>query len=50
MGFLLLPHLLQVGLVVDVRVPLLADMTLWLGYIASTINPLIYTVFNAKFR
>lgn len=28
----------------------LGDMALWLGYAASTINPLIYTTFNAKFR
>ena len=26
------------------------EMALWLGYAASTINPLIYTTFNAKFR
>jgi hypothetical protein len=30
--------------------PVLANMALWLGYISSTINPLIYTVFNVKFR
>jgi len=28
----------------------LGDMSLWLGYAASTINPLIYTTFNIKFR
>jgi len=30
--------------------PGVGKMGLWLGYISSTINPLIYTVFNAKFR
>lgn len=28
----------------------LGSMALWLGYAASTINPLIYTTFNIKFR
>ena len=30
--------------------PGVGKMALWLGYLSSTINPLIYTVFNAKFR
>ena len=28
----------------------LGDMALWLGYASSTINPVIYTIFNIKFR
>lgn len=30
--------------------PQLANMVLWLGYVSSTINPVIYTVFNRTFR
>ena len=29
---------------------LIGEMALWFGYASSTINPLIYTVFNIKFR
>lgn len=27
-----------------------SDLALWLGYISSTINPIIYTIFNRTFR
>lgn len=27
-----------------------AELALWLGYISSTINPIIYTIFNRNFR
>ncbi|XP_070537973.1 5-hydroxytryptamine receptor 2A-like [Ptychodera flava] len=30
--------------------PLLMDFCLWLGYVASMINPILYTVFNKRFR
>ncbi|CAI2357813.1 unnamed protein product [Caenorhabditis sp. 36 PRJEB53466] len=30
--------------------PWLGSLFLWLGYISSTINPIIYTVFNKRFR
>ncbi|KAA0199257.1 hypothetical protein HAZT_HAZT008029 [Hyalella azteca] len=30
--------------------PQLSNMVLWLGYVSSTINPVIYTVFNRTFR
>uniref|UniRef100_A0A8R1DL45 G_PROTEIN_RECEP_F1_2 domain-containing protein n=1 Tax=Caenorhabditis japonica TaxID=281687 RepID=A0A8R1DL45_CAEJA len=30
--------------------PWLGSVFLWLGYISSTINPIIYTVFNKRFR
>ena len=30
--------------------PFLSEMALWLGYASSTINPIIYTIFNIKFR
>ena len=30
--------------------PFIGNMALWLRYASSTINPLIYTVFNIKFR
>lgn len=26
------------------------DVCLWLGYVSSTINPIIYTIFNKTFR
>ena len=28
----------------------LIDLALWLGYTSSTLNPIIYTIFNIKFR
>ena len=28
----------------------IVDLALWLGYISSTINPIIYTIFNRNFR
>lgn len=28
----------------------IVDITLWLGYVSSTINPIIYTIFNRTFR
>ena len=28
----------------------LIELALWLGYISSALNPIIYTVFNIKFR
>ncbi|KHJ83666.1 hypothetical protein OESDEN_16633, partial [Oesophagostomum dentatum] len=30
--------------------PWLGSVFLWLGYISSTVNPIIYTVFNKRFR
>uniref|UniRef100_F1KX22 5-hydroxytryptamine receptor 2B n=1 Tax=Ascaris suum TaxID=6253 RepID=F1KX22_ASCSU len=30
--------------------PGIASLFLWLGYVSSTINPLIYTIFNRRFR
>ncbi|CAJ0575850.1 unnamed protein product, partial [Mesorhabditis spiculigera] len=30
--------------------PWMGSVFLWLGYISSTINPLIYTIFNKRFR
>jgi hypothetical protein len=30
--------------------PALASIFLWLGYFSSTINPVIYTIFNRRFR
>jgi 5-hydroxytryptamine receptor 2 len=30
--------------------PHIVDVCLWLGYVSSTINPIIYTIFNKTFR
>lgn len=30
--------------------PNVVDICLWLGYVSSTINPIIYTIFNKTFR
>lgn len=35
----------------DVYVPdRIVSICLWLGYVSSTINPIIYTIFNRTFR
>lgn len=30
--------------------PSIASVILWLGYLSSTLNPVIYTIFNRRFR
>lgn len=39
------------GIMPDMHVPPMLSITfLWLGYVSSTMNPIIYTIFNRNFR